>query len=125
MRSFQRAADFRQIELSGLIQVHPAKPRLTFWRLEPPSNAIVLRVLAIPVRWLDRKRVRRISRTQSLSGDIFAISQTRRRFEMLAFCRSLKRREHNALSVTGKCRVYCGDTSILQLYGAGRCSILL
>src|ERR1700730_17436655 len=87
MRRFQRAADFRQIDLSGLIQVHPPKPHLTFWRLKPPSYAIVLRALAIPVRWLYRKRGRRISRRQPLSGDIFAISRTRRRFEMLAFCR--------------------------------------
>src|ERR1700738_1846933 len=114
MRPFQRAADFRQIDLSGLIQVHPAKPHLTFWRLEPPSNATVLRVHAIPVRWLDRKRVRRISRTQPLSGDIVATSQTRRRFDMLAFCRSLKRREPKALSVAGKCRAY--RTAIHQFY---------
>lgn len=68
-----------------------ATRRLAFWRLDQPSNAIALRVHAIAERWFDRWRSWPVSRTQPLSGDILAIAQTRRSFDMRTFCRSLRR----------------------------------
>jgi hypothetical protein len=95
-----------------LTQTHAARRRLASWRLDPPSNAIALRVLAIPVRWFDRMHVRRISRTQPLSGDISRTNQTRAGFDMRAFCRSLKGGS-TTLSVTGRSRGGRGDDAAL------------
>jgi hypothetical protein len=68
-----------------------ATRRLVFWWLDSPWNAIALRVHAIAERCFDRSRSWPVSRTQPLSGDILAIAQTRRSFDMRAFCRSLGR----------------------------------
>jgi hypothetical protein len=67
-----------------------ATRRLVFWWLDSPWNAIALRVHAIAERCIDRSRSWPVSRTQPLSGDILAIAQTRRSFDMRAFCRSLE-----------------------------------
>ena len=67
-----------------------ATRRLAFGRLDPPSNAIALRVHAIAEPWFDRWRSWPVSRTQPLSGDILAIAQTRRSFDMRTFSRSLR-----------------------------------
>jgi hypothetical protein len=103
----------------------PVKYRLTSWRLDPPSNATAPQVVATPVRWFGRLRVRPAAHSQAPADDISETCQARGCFDMPAFCCSLgKAGARHSLSPVNAESPHTVITEAISL-NIGRCSNLL